>query len=145
MQDETNHEFRYLVSLDPAFYVTNWRLFACRDHSVMVLLSIIGSAVGDAAIGSYFGERGSVIFEGKKFVNNDVPFWTYAESIIGSGLAPSEWQDLFTTTYGGYYNFVEEIAIAPATVASDINAKYNMLDPYLVQGKVLYDLDSSYV
>lgn len=145
LQNENTDEFNYVISLDATSYVSNWLIMTLRDHGLVTFLNILASPVGNAAAGSYFGERASIIFSGKKFVENNENFWNYAENIIGSGISAANWMQYLGNEAGGYYNYVEVIDANSNAAALDIRSKYIGLDAFLLGGKVLYDLNVSYV
>ena len=145
IEQNTQHEYKYLITLDPANAVSNWMFRANEGNIIEVKLSIVTPVISDAAIASYVGERETVLFTGKHFVSNNETTWTYLESIILSGITPADWTKYMSDLYGGYYNHSEVITASSAAVASDVIAKYVMLEPYLVNNNPKHDNPYSYV
>ena len=145
IEQNNQHEYKYLVTTNPANAISNWMFRAQEGNIIEVKLSIVTHVVSDAAVATYLGERSTVLFTAKHFVNNDIPTWTYLESIIGSGITPADWTKYMSDLYGGYYNFAEVILSDSASVGADIVAKYVMLEPYLVNNNPKHDYPYAYV
>ena len=91
LQDRDEHEYKYLLTTSPANAVSNLIIRSAKEGSFLeTKLTILTPVVGDIAPGTYIAERPTVLFQGRKFVNNDTAMWTYLDSIIGFGLTPTE-------------------------------------------------------
>lgn len=145
IQHPDEHEYSYLITLAPAEVTSNLMIRASREGDyIETKLTLLAHIVGDAAIGTYVGERSTILFEGQLFLRNDTDTWTYLESVIASGLTPAQWETYFDAKYGGYYNFVEVITNDTVAISTEINEKYVSLEPYLVNNDIYFDYAFSY-
>lgn len=146
LQDRDEHEYRYVLTTDPAAASSNLMIRVVREGNYLEThLTILTPVIGDAAIGSYIAERNAILFDGRKFVENTEAMWTYLDGIIGTGLTPAELVTFFSANKGGYYNFNEIIVNSPGGVAADVIAKHIDLDPFLYAQNPIFDYSVSYV
>lgn len=146
LQDRDEHEYKYILTTDPANASSNLMVRTAKAGSYLEThLTILTPVVGDAAVGSYFAERNAVLFCGRKFVENTEAMWAYLDGIIGTGLTPAELVTFFDPVRSGYYNFNEIIVNSPGAIAADIVAKHIDLDPYLYASNPIFDYSVSYV
>lgn len=146
LQDRDEHEYKYILTTTPGDVASNLMIRAVKEGGYLEThLTLLKPVVGDAAAGTYLAERNTMVFSGRKFVENSEALWTYLDGIIGTGLSPAELVYFFSPERGGYYNFAEIISDSNPVIGSDIKAKHIDLDPFLYAGNPIFDYSVSYV